>query len=303
MKKTVSVIITTYNAEKTLERSLLSVRNQQGRGTDFDVEIIVVDDCSTDKSPEIAKSLGAIVLQTEKNTGGPNTGRNIGLKAASGDYICIMDHDDEWKENKLVVQLPFLEQVPIVSSGYSLVDTAKDKTIARVLSDPKGYIYYQKNQSFLEKLSKSGKGQQAYLGSLIYRKELKNILFEENFGMVDYDWVLRLFHNQDSIEVCESLYNRHVKDSNLSLNADYRMKDFYYSLLTIESYKNTYPKEVKRAYKKIHGSRGRYYYLLGDMKEARFYFARSTWNIKTILYYLTSFWGSKFVKKRFHTFG
>src|SRR5690606_14350417 len=99
--------------------------------------------------------------------------------------------------------------------------------------------------------------------------------FEENFGMVDYDWGLRLFHNNDSIEVCESLYFRHVEQKNLSLNETYRIKDFYFSLMFIEQYLHLYPKEVKIAYKRIHGSRARYYYLNNNMKLARFYLLRS----------------------------
>ncbi|NEN22720.1 glycosyltransferase family 2 protein [Cryomorpha ignava] len=303
MKKTISVIVATYNSEKSIERLLNSILNQSGIGNDFDIELIVVDDCSTDKTTEIVRKYNANLLSTNKNSGGPNTGRNIGLKKASGDYICIADHDDEWKENKILLQLPYLETVPIVTCGYTIHDIERSKNIDKVNTSIEGFQYFGRNETFLQKLTKSLTGQITYLGGIIYKKELKDILFEENFGMVDYDWLLRLLHLKDSIEVCESLYDRHVSKVNLSLNENYRIKDFYFSLMFIEQYLPLYPKEVKISYKKIHGSRARYYYLINNMKLARFYFLRSHIDLKTIAYYITSFWGSKYVIKKYNVFG
>lgn len=303
MKKLVSVLVTTYNSEKSIERTLKSILNQVGIGKEFDIELIVADDCSTDKTIEIVKSYNLILLSNIENSGGPNKGRNLGLKRASGDYICIVDHDDEWKENKLLLQLPHLQKVPIVTSGYTIVDKGKSGSIIRINKSEKEFVYYEKNQTFLSRLSKSLTGQIIYLGGIIYRRELKDILFEENFGMIDFDWLLRLFHNKDSIELCDSLFYRYIDNTNLSFNENYRMKDFYFSLMTLEQYLYMYPREVKISYKKIHGSRARYYYMTNKMKLARFYFLRSQLNLKTLGYYITSFWGSKYVKERFNIFG
>ena len=137
----------------------------------------------------------------------------------------------------------------------------------------------------------------------MFSRELEDVSFEEHFGMVDYDWYLRLFHEQDSIEVCRPLYTRYVEGSNLSLNESYRAKDFYYSLMFIERYLDQYPKEVQAAYKRIHGSRARYYYLIGNMKRARFFFRKAGFSLKTMAYILTSYWGADFVRKKFNIFG
>lgn len=303
MKKTVTAIITTYNSEKTIRRTLESVLNQQGKGTLFELEVIVVDDCSTDNTVEIIKDFQVTLMSTGKNTGGPNVGRNMGLKAAQGDFICIVDHDDTWVEHKIISQLPYLEKAPIVTSGYIAIKVLENKQIEKVNKNHGEFVFYDKNRTFLTKLTKSLRGQNTYLGSIIYRKELKDIHFEESFGMVDFDWVLRLFYGQESIEVCKALYYRYVFDTNLSLNEGYRAKDFYFSLMAIEQYAQEFPKEVRHSYKMIHGSRARYYYLLGNMKLARFYFFHSVWNKKTFLYFITTFWGSKYVKKRFNVFG
>jgi glycosyltransferase involved in cell wall biosynthesis len=302
MKK-VSIIQTTFNGQSTLERTLNSILSQRGINHDFEMELIVVDDCSTDHTPGILKRFNVNVLSTGKNSGGPNKGRNIGLKMATGDFICIADQDDFWEADRIITLMPYLNKAPVVTSGYTLIDTFKNMNISRVNQNGDQFVHFAKNQTFLQLLSKSQSGQNAYLGSIIFNHELKYLLFEEHFGMVDFDWILRLFHQRESIEVCKSLYQRNVSGANLSLNEAYRIRDFYYSLMTLENYETSYPKEVSIAYKKIHGSRARYYYLLGNMKKARRYFLKSQWSLKTLAYFLTSFAGSDFVKKKFNVFG
>lgn len=302
MKK-ISVILTTFNGEQSVERTINSIFNQDGINKEFVIELIVVDDCSNDNTIEIVKRYDILLFFTRKNSGGPNAGRNIGLKHASGDYIIISDQDDVWKKHRIISLIPHLSRVPIVTSGYTIIDSSKKNRIEKVRKNESGYFYFKKNSTFLSKLTKSLEGQNTYLGSIIFKNTLKEILFEENFGMVDFDWILKIFYQNDSVEVCDSLYIRYVYSNNLSLNEVYRRIDFYYSLLYIENYENQYPKEVKIAYSRIHGSRARYYYLKGNMKKARFYFLRSERNLTTALYYLTTFLGSKIVIKNFNVFG
>lgn len=304
MKK-LSVILTTYNAEAFLQRTLNSIFRQEGLGTAFELELIVVDDFSTDDTVRILEANGIKVLSPPFKAGGPNTGRNIGLRRATGDYICIMDHDDEWHPEKTITQLPLLEKAPIVSCGYTIIDTHLEKQIVRVNTPHTGeqHLIYPPNATFSQKLSKSQHGQHAYLAGIIYSAALKHIEFEEYFRLSDFDWFLRLFHRQPSAEVCESLYTRHVAGGNLSNNKRYVVQDFYYSLLSIEEYAEDYPREVRTAYRKIHGTRARYHYVCGDMPQARFYFRRAGLHWKTILYYLTTFFGSEWVKKQFNVFG
>lgn len=301
--KTISVIITTYNGANCIQQTLRSISAQEGIGSQFDLDICVIDDCSTDKTVELVQALNIPILTTKTNSGGPNKGRNIGLKRATGDYICIADQDDYWHENRLVSLLPFLAQAPIVSSGYTLIDSSINKTIDRIAHNANGFRLFDTNQTFLSKLTRQTSGQNTYLGSLIFHQSLRNVLFEECFGAVDYDWVLRLFHQQKSIEVCDSLYTRYVDGKNLSLNPNYRRQDFYYSLYYIEQLETLYPAETRIAYRKIQGSRARYYYLMGEMKKARFHFKQSEFSAKTALYYFTTFAGRKLVIKHFNVFG
>ncbi len=299
----ISVILTSFNGEKTIEKTIYSILNQTGINSDFTIELICIDDCSYDKTNEIINKFEVVTLSTTNNSGGPNAGRNIGLKKATGDYICIADQDDIWHKNKIIKLLPHLKHAPIVSSGYKLYDTSQNNEFTRGNKSESGYILYTENKTFIKRLTKSISGQSTYLGSIIFNKSLKNILFEEVYGMVDFDWMVQLFHNQKSIEVCEPLYTRNVDGNNLSLNESYREKDFDFSLNFIKKYISEYPKEVEIANKKIHGSRARYYYLVGNMKKARYYFLKSSLNLKTLAYYLTTFVGSKYVRRKFNVFG
>ncbi len=301
--KTISVIITTFNAEHCIARTLHSIKNQEGIDTSFCIELIIIDDCSTDNTIDIIKPFNVKLIQNKTNSGGPNKGRNIGLGLATGDYTCIVDQDDEWKSNRILSVLPYLDDASIVSSGYTLIDLATNKTIQRITNSDNDYIFYKQNETFCNKLMRLKNVQNTYLGSLIYNRNLNHVLFEEHFGKVDFDWILRLFYEQTSIEVNQSLYIRYVDGNNLSLNSTYRRQDFYYSLYFIEQYEERFPQQVKKGRKNIYGSRARYYYLIGNMKKARYYFFQSGISLKNIMYYASSFIGSNFVKKKFNVFG
>ena len=92
----ISVVIPMYNTEKFVGECLYSLLIQ----TFQDFEIIVVDDCSTDKSPEIVESYmpkfnGRLkMIRTEKNSGGCSVPRNAGMKIAKGKYLFLPDSDD-----------------------------------------------------------------------------------------------------------------------------------------------------------------------------------------------------------------
>ena len=304
MKK-VSIILTTYNSENQLQEVLDSINNQEGRGELFEIELLVVDDCSKDDTKSILLNNNIDFQLTNQNTGGPNIGRNLALKKCTGGYICIADHDDIWFPNRIKKLLEICHLAPIVTSGYMLSDDSSLKQVSRVskAKDSNGYLVYEENETFLKKLAKSKSGQQTYLGSILFNSSLKHILFEEEFGMIDFDWVLKLFHNKISVEVCSALYLRRVEGNNLSLNEQYRLNDYYYSLKTISVYKHEYLAEVICAEKRINGSIGRYYYLIGNMKLARKYLLKSTIELKTILYLITTVVGSKIVKRYFKIFG
>jgi len=106
----ISVVIPTYNSARYLPATLQSVLAQTVR----DLEIIVVDDGSTDGTEAVVQELKSekIVYIKQANSGGPSRPRNMGIRAARGKYISIFDSDDLMLPHKLSESVAFLEDHP-----------------------------------------------------------------------------------------------------------------------------------------------------------------------------------------------
>ena len=106
----VSVIIPLYNAEKYIIECINSVINQ----TYKELEIIVVDDGSTDDSLNIVRSMYGgderVIIVSQKNRGGC-VARNVGIHRATGEYIQFLDADDKLDLNKIQVQMDLLKKM------------------------------------------------------------------------------------------------------------------------------------------------------------------------------------------------
>src|ERR1700684_1962393 len=99
MHPLVSVLIDTYNHERFIEQAILSVLDQ-----DFpapDMEILVVDDGSTDGTPEIIRKFAPRVRYQRKSNGGQASAFNAGIPETKGDIVAMLDGDDWWARGKL----------------------------------------------------------------------------------------------------------------------------------------------------------------------------------------------------------
>jgi glycosyltransferase involved in cell wall biosynthesis len=106
----VSVVLPTHNRAAFLERAIRSVVAQ----TETNLEIIVVDDASSDGTPELLNRLlgndpRVRILRNLKSLGGGGA-RNVGIAAATGEWVAFIDDDDEWAANKLECQLEMLRE-------------------------------------------------------------------------------------------------------------------------------------------------------------------------------------------------
>ena len=104
----VSVVVPVYNSSQTIMRCLNSVLNQSY----LNLEVLVVDDCSTDNTSQIVKSIEdsrIIYVRLEKNSG-VACARNKGISLASGEYLCFIDSDDFWKPDKIERQVDFMKK-------------------------------------------------------------------------------------------------------------------------------------------------------------------------------------------------
>ncbi len=106
----ISVIITTFNRPKLLQRALSSVLKQ----TLKPFEVIVVDDGSKDR----LKTLEGIKYIYKQN-GGISSARNLGIKKAKGNWVAFLDDDDEWDETKLEKQVTFHKTHPNILCSYT----------------------------------------------------------------------------------------------------------------------------------------------------------------------------------------
>lgn len=97
----ISVIIPTFNYAEFICDAIESVLNQ----TFKDVEIIVVDDGSTDNTKDILNKYSDKIKYYYQDNKGPASARNVGIKNASGSYICFLDSDDIFMPNKLQIQI------------------------------------------------------------------------------------------------------------------------------------------------------------------------------------------------------
>lgn len=112
----VSVIIPTYNRASTLLRAVESVLQQ----TYSNIEVIVVDDGSTDNTSEIILSIQddrVRYIKMEQNQG-VSAARNLGVEYAEGKIIAFQDSDDVWKSDKLEKQMNYLAMNPNFSLVY-----------------------------------------------------------------------------------------------------------------------------------------------------------------------------------------
>jgi glycosyltransferase involved in cell wall biosynthesis len=119
----VSVAIPVFNGQATVAQTLRSVLEQTYRH----IEIIVVDDGSTDGTWEVLQSFGSSIRAIRQPNGGLHAARNTGVQAATGDYVALMDADDLCEPERLACQVRFLNQHPAVvlcSTDFSAFNAA-----------------------------------------------------------------------------------------------------------------------------------------------------------------------------------
>lgn len=122
----VSVIMPAHNAAAFISESIGSVIAQ----THSNWELLIIDDASFDKTPEIIEGF----VQKDKRikvhrlpaNQGAGFARNIGIKASGGEFISFLDADDLWKQQKLEIQLKFMQEnnVQVCFSSYELISEA-----------------------------------------------------------------------------------------------------------------------------------------------------------------------------------
>jgi glycosyltransferase involved in cell wall biosynthesis len=130
---TVSVVIPTYNRAHWLRYAICSALQQSHRP----LEILVVDDGSTDDTGELCAGFGPSVRYIPQENGGCAVARNRGLREARGEYVAFLDSDDVWEPNKLEIHLAVHNALPEV--GWSTSDCQVVDVEGRPLPPPQGF--------------------------------------------------------------------------------------------------------------------------------------------------------------------
>lgn len=143
----VSVVIPAFNRAATIERSVRSVLMQ-----DYgNLELIVVDDASTDGTADILSSCGDARLRIVRQfvNGGAAAARNRGIREARGTFVAFLDSDDEWLAGKLSRQMELFARADprlgVVCTGLEWVSAANEKTV--ICPEHEGMIYNAMLQS------------------------------------------------------------------------------------------------------------------------------------------------------------
>lgn len=183
----VSVIVPVHNGEKFIEEAVDNILSQNYPA----LEIIIVNDGSTDHSGEIIKNLEIDIRYFDRHNAGPSVARNTGIKDASGKYVAFLDVDDLWPENNLHLLVQEMENNPQteVVRGFAQLFRTREDGEKEYLGNPKESYRY-------------------YIGAALYRRSVftKAGLFDPSlvFGE-DTDWYNRSVEKNISTKWLEEI--------------------------------------------------------------------------------------------------
>lgn len=243
MKPKVSVIVPVYNCEKYIERCIKSLQNQ----TLKEMEIILVNDGSTDKSLELCYSFQSkddnIVIITQKNCGASKA-RKAGLNVAQGEYIGFIDSDD-WVDEEMFQSLYGIaqqENADIVQCSFVKTDDPADQSICR--SKKLSWSIEKGNSALSELLCVEKQCRFNYLlWNKIYRRELFS-QFEyptEIRTINDVPVIPRLFYYANNIAYTEQpfvYYFERKDESNKSIMDSLEQSRAVMILSHVEAFSN-----------------------------------------------------------------
>jgi glycosyltransferase involved in cell wall biosynthesis len=189
VKPSVSAIIPVYNGAEFLSEAVASIWQQNYHP----LEIIIVDDGSTDETAKLAKSLGQDIRYTYQRNSGPAAARNKGLEMACGEIIAFLDADDLWPPDKLHIQVTRLIEDPKIDVVMGRVQyiglfTARESRIP--FEGPDNTLI------------------SIHLGSGVFRKSVFNKVgvFDETLRYrEDQDWFLRAIEQGVSMTIMQQV--------------------------------------------------------------------------------------------------
>ena len=156
----ISVIIPVYNCEKYLAEAIESVLSQCYPS----LEVIIVDDGSTDSSAEVAAQFLPKVKYQFRENSGPSTALNQGIKLSQGDFLAFLDSDDIWELGKLTAQMHVFSENPEYDAVFGYIQQFKSPELdweshQKILIDQEIMPGYHKGTMLIKRSSFNRVGQ------------------------------------------------------------------------------------------------------------------------------------------------
>ena len=218
IKNMISVIIPVYNVEEYLEECLKSILHQ----TYKKLEIILIDDGSTDKSGKICdkyKKIDSRIVVIHKTNGGLSSARNYGLKIAKGEFIAFVDSDD-------YIDIHTYEESINCMLKYNC-DIVEFKICGRDIDSKKKVIEMDKNEVMYKHISSDYEYPNVAVWNKLYKGNLiKNLRFPE--GKIHEDYMFQCVALKNSVKYIflnESLYYYRIRENSIT-HANFSVKDF-----------------------------------------------------------------------------
>ena len=232
MEPLVSIIVPTYNSEKYILETIESVKQQTYKNW----ELIIIDDCSKDKTQEILENekrdKRIKIINLTKNSGA-GIARNIGIKEAKGRYIAFLDSDDIWNEKKLEKQVEFMEinKYEFTFTDFHRINESGE--IIKKLKVPK-VTTYSKNLYY----------NTIQTSTAIYNQEkLGKIYFPEIRKRQDYGLFQKILEETKGYGLNEDLMTYKVRKESLSFNKKELVKwqwKFYREVLKLGKIRSSF---------------------------------------------------------------
>lgn len=210
----ISVIIPVYNVEKYLESCVKSVMNQSYT----DLEILLIDDGSSDKSGRMCDELSMVdsrIKTIHKKNGGLSSARNVGINKATGEWIIFIDSDDYWDDYDTLQKLidyATVFQCDIVRFDYKNIDE-HSKLIKHDIKK-KSHLSNRQLSNY-EMVTQAISNEWFAVLFLIRRSIIDNFFFDENCKFQeDIDFFSKLFANKEIIngylQMDSYIYRKHL---------------------------------------------------------------------------------------------
>jgi len=293
MKPLVSVVIPTYNGASYIREAVDSALAQKYQP----LEVIVVDDGSTDNTEDVLKPVMGRIRYIKKANGGPAGARNAGIKEAKGEFIAFLDGDDVWEPHKLTWQMPAFENanVGLAYANVSVMDEGGNPLEHTIrLAKSEGLVFedlFRKN--FIP------------TSTVVARKSCieKAGYFDENRELIsveDYDLWLKIAanHRVRRVDMVLAKYRRHPHNISTDLARSYfgEKKVLENALKTFGDRFPLIRKQWKRRLGCLWHELTRDYFYRGDYAHAKKYcvesFRNDPWNPRNFRYYLLLLLGS-----------